>query len=56
LLERGHTVRYVDPALEDLAALDALAPHLLVCSADRSGPSTRQSIPSWPASWRWSGT
>lgn len=30
LLERGYAVRYVDPAMEDLASLDALAPDLLV--------------------------
>jgi GMP synthase (glutamine-hydrolysing) len=31
LLEaRGHTIRYLDPAREDLAALDVLAPGLLV--------------------------
>lgn len=30
LLERGYAVRYVDPATEDLASLDALAPDLLV--------------------------
>ena len=30
LVERGHTVRYVDATVENLAALDALAPALLV--------------------------
>lgn len=30
LQERGYALRYIDPAIEDLAALDALAPDLLV--------------------------